>query len=169
MRRYKNWAHKINCRKYLCEDTEWQWIVLQKHCLLVLQPLKAQRDSFLISTLKSSQGDWRSAAAAARFNPCRWQVPICSWQWRCFLPILKMWKQPLEATLACPRHRDPAHLHAMLWSWVPPIHTGCAAQRGQRAKLETFHTVLAALWLQSQNPRHLIWHLLSMRGALCCS
>ena len=80
MRRYKNWAHKINCRKYLCEDTEWQWIVLQKHCLLVLQPLKAQRDSFLISTLKSSQGDWRSAAAAARFNPCRWQVPIYSWQ-----------------------------------------------------------------------------------------
>ena len=80
-----------------------------------------------------------SSCSSTWFNPCRWQVPICSWQWRRFLPVSKMWKQPLGATLACPRHGDPAHLHAILWSWVPPIHTGCAAQRGQQAKRNLPH------------------------------
>ena len=75
--------------------------------------LKAQRDSFLISTLNSFQGVLKvSSYSSTWFNPCRWQVPICSWQWRYFLPILKMWKQALGAELACPSQRRSPFTHS---------------------------------------------------------
>ena len=71
---------------------------------------------------------------------------------RYFLPILKMWKQVQGAWLACPSHRDPARSHTAPWSWVPAVHTGCAASWGQWAEQKAFPTVLAALWFQNQNP-----------------
>ena len=41
---------------------------------------RAQSASFLISTLNSFQGYWRSAALVANLCRDRWQVPISNWQ-----------------------------------------------------------------------------------------
>ena len=72
MRRYKNWAHKISSWEYLSADLSCQFFPW------------AQGASFLLPTLNSFMGCWRSAAAAAHDlilaevdgkYPC--QVPIC--------------------------------------------------------------------------------------------
>ena len=50
---------------------------------------RAQRASFLFSTLSSFQGVLKvSSCSCSWFNPCRgrWQVPVCSWQGEMPLP-----------------------------------------------------------------------------------
>ena len=76
MRSYKNWAHIISSRAYL---TVWRPV-------LPVFPW-AQSALFLLSTLNSLLGCWRSAAAAAHNlilvegdGKHPGQVPICSWQ-----------------------------------------------------------------------------------------
>ena len=76
MRRYKNWA---------CKIISWKYLTIWRRVLPVFP--RAQSASFLISTLNSFQGCWKSAAAAAHDlilvevdAKCQWQVPIRSWQ-----------------------------------------------------------------------------------------
>ena len=91
IRRYNNWAHKINSWKYLSEDLSFQ-----------LSPQR-QSASFLLSTLNSLQGLLKvSSCSSTWLNPCRsrWQVPVC----RC-CSIAKL----------CPSHCDSHGLqHARL-------------------------------------------------------
>ena len=75
MQRYKNWTHKISPWKYLSENLSCQF---PRPCPL------GQSTSFLLSTLNSFRGCWKSASAAAHDlilieidGKGPWQVPIC--------------------------------------------------------------------------------------------
>ena len=60
---------KISSWKYLSEDLSCQFL-----------PRPAQSTSFLLSTLNPFQGVLKiSRCNSTLFDPCRWQVPICSW------------------------------------------------------------------------------------------
>ena len=74
-RRDKNWAHKIN---------SWEHLTIWRPVLPV--PHWTQSASFLLSSLNSFRGCWRSAAAAAHDlilvevdGKHSWQVPVCRW------------------------------------------------------------------------------------------
>ena len=77
-RRDKNWAHKINSWGHL---TIWRPVLPVPHW--------AQSASFLLSTLNSFRGCWRSAAAAAHDSILMevddkhpWEGPVCSWHYK---------------------------------------------------------------------------------------
>ena len=73
MRRYENWAHKVDLWKYL---TIWRPVLPSSP---LYRPPPAQSASFLIATQNSFHGVLN--ISNTWFNPCRgrWQVPIYSW------------------------------------------------------------------------------------------
>ena len=82
MRRHKNWAHKIS---------SWMCLTLWRPVQPVLP--RAQRASFLLSTLNSFQGALKVSSCRAHdlilvevVGKCQWQVPICCW-------LLHAWKK----------------------------------------------------------------------------